>query len=76
MPVIFHFLAHFAVKLSVLDHHLQYTCETSFKYIASTFHMDYISKDALVIRAGSKMRKRKKDTIQTPKETPKDKHSK
>ena len=56
-----HFLAYFAVKVSVLDHH---------------FHMDYVSKDALVIRGGSNMKKRKRCQIQTPQEPPKDKPGK
>jgi hypothetical protein len=38
--------------------------------------MDYVAKDALVIRGGGKMKKRKRCQIQTPKEPPKDKHGK
>ena len=75
MLVIFRFLAHFAVKLNVLDHHLQYTCETSFKY-TSFVHMEYVSKDSLVFRGGCKQRKRKRSETLTPKEPPKYEHSK
>ena len=57
MPGLLHFLVYFAVKLGVLEYH---------------FHMDYVSKDALVIRGGSKMKKRKRCQIQTPKEPPKE----
>ena len=63
MLVIFRFLAHFAVK---------YTCETPYKY-TSFVNMEY---DALVIRGGKHMKKRKRCQLQTHKEPPKDKHGK
>ena len=66
MLVIFRFLAHFAVK---------YTCETPCKY-TSFVNMEYVSKDALVIRGGKHMKKRKRCQLQTHKEPPKDKHGK
>lgn len=71
------FLGFFAVKLSVLDHHLQYTCETSFKCTASTYlKMACVSKDGLVFKGGSKQKKRKRDETLTPKAPPKAVHSK
>ena len=64
MLVIFRFLAHFAVK---------YTCETPYKYTCETPFMEY---NALVIRGGKHMKKRKICQLQTHKEPPKDKHGK